>query len=254
MNNSNLCVSGETLILTEQGYFPIQSLSGTKVKVWNGSSWSLSTVQQTGVNQTLYRVEMSDGSFVNCTAYHKFYVKKEGEHFVERRTIQLKAGDISEQSPIFPIISTNACINDPEYQLEKLRDNVVPFEFRIFSRLTWLARRLDEGAGYMQITSDDIDWLRLIKLFSNTLGTAPFIGHSPRGYHLRFCSEDVDLLLNELLMPIKKKTSDYHHIDQPAITVVSITKLDGEHNTYCFNETVHHRGIFNGIYTGNCDE
>ena len=254
IKSSNLCVSGDTKILTTTGYVPIETLAGKIATVWNGYEWSESPVEQTGSNRTLYRVTMSDGSVLDCTGYHKFYVKDDFDSLIERRAMDLRKGDRTEEVKYFPVCSSNTNPNDPRYQSDKLRNDEIPFDFRIFSRLIWLARQIDVDAGCLQITSDNIDWLRQIKLFSNALGTAPFIVESPRGYHLRYNSGDVEYLIDELLMPINKTTSDYRFVSQPELSVESVVELEGRHNTFCFNEPVRHRGVFNGIYTGNCSE
>lgn len=70
---SNLCVSGDTLILTNEGYKPIRGCSGNTVTVWNGKNWSRVNVVQTGVQQEMIQVSLSDGTRLKCTPYHKFY-------------------------------------------------------------------------------------------------------------------------------------------------------------------------------------
>lgn len=71
---SNLCVAPETLILTRSGYTPIVDLVDKVVEVWNGSEWSETVVRQTGVNQPLITVTLSNGLQMDCTPYHKFKV------------------------------------------------------------------------------------------------------------------------------------------------------------------------------------
>lgn len=73
VNQSNLCVTPETEILTREGYKPIGALAGQSVSVWNGEDWSETTVEQTGQAQELVRVWFDDGSHLDCTPYHKFY-------------------------------------------------------------------------------------------------------------------------------------------------------------------------------------
>lgn len=70
---SNLCVSGDTVVLTKHGNIKISLLENTSVQVWNGERWSTVTVLKTGIDQKLVRVELSDGRFLECTPYHKFY-------------------------------------------------------------------------------------------------------------------------------------------------------------------------------------
>jgi len=69
----NPCVTGETQILTSDGYRPIQDTIGEEIKVWNGENWSFVTPFSTGVNPIL-RVELSDGSSLNCTPNHKWLI------------------------------------------------------------------------------------------------------------------------------------------------------------------------------------
>lgn len=73
---SNLCVAPETKILTKDGYQTISKLKDQKVAVWNGEEWSEVTVRQTGRNQRLLKVTFSDGSTLECTPEHKFYVQE----------------------------------------------------------------------------------------------------------------------------------------------------------------------------------
>ncbi len=75
IKSSNLCVAPETKILTDEGYFEIKSLEGKSVKVWNGEEFSETTIQKTGTDQELIRIETSDGCSLDCTPYHKFYIQ-----------------------------------------------------------------------------------------------------------------------------------------------------------------------------------
>lgn len=70
-----MCVSGDTTLLLESGRAEIASLVGRKVKVWNGQTWSEVTPFITGYNRELFRVHLSDGSFLDCTDNHKWLVK-----------------------------------------------------------------------------------------------------------------------------------------------------------------------------------
>lgn len=74
IKSSNLCVAGNTKILTKAGYQEIQTLAGQNVEVWNGSEWSLAPVAQTGTDQKLVKVTTDDGCTLECTPYHKFHI------------------------------------------------------------------------------------------------------------------------------------------------------------------------------------
>lgn len=74
IRSSNLCVAGETPILTKNGYFPIQSLQDQDVEVWNGNEWSKVTVKQTAPRRHLITVYFSNGRSLTCTPDHKFII------------------------------------------------------------------------------------------------------------------------------------------------------------------------------------
>ena len=69
---TNPCVRGDTLILTKYGYLPIETLVDKEVEVWNGEEWSLTTPKLTGTDMPMLTVKFSDGSYVDCTHYHKW--------------------------------------------------------------------------------------------------------------------------------------------------------------------------------------
>ncbi len=75
VRSSNLCVHENTQILTDNGYKNIKSLKDQETNVWNGEEWSKVTIKQTGTNQNLIRVNLSNGSFLDCTPEHIFYVQ-----------------------------------------------------------------------------------------------------------------------------------------------------------------------------------
>ena len=92
IRNSNLCVVGETKILTENGYQEIQEFEGMNIKIWNGVEWSDVNVYKTGCDQKIIKIVTKSGKLLECTHYHKFYIqdKDEGEMFKEIRAMDLK--------------------------------------------------------------------------------------------------------------------------------------------------------------------
>lgn len=65
------CVTGDTMILTSEGHRRIDTIVGQDVKVWNGSQFSDVRPFETGTHP-IYRVTLSDGSYLDCTGNHKF--------------------------------------------------------------------------------------------------------------------------------------------------------------------------------------
>jgi ribonucleotide reductase class II len=53
----------------------ISDLVGREVEIWNGQRWSKVLPMLTGRNRQLYRVNFSDGTFLDVTEKHRFFVK-----------------------------------------------------------------------------------------------------------------------------------------------------------------------------------
>lgn len=71
---------------------PIKSLVGKTVEIWNGKRWSQVVPIQTGSSRSLYRVQFSDGTYLDVTEGHRFFVKDRFETtYQERTTAQLMA-------------------------------------------------------------------------------------------------------------------------------------------------------------------
>jgi intein/homing endonuclease len=81
------CVSGDTLLITRDGMHKIKDIIGSEVEVWNGQKWSKVTPFKTGTNRKFYRVQFGDGSYLDATEYHRFFVKDRfGKEYKEVQT------------------------------------------------------------------------------------------------------------------------------------------------------------------------
>lgn len=92
----NPCVSGNTLILTDNGYKRIDSVIGEKINIWNGIEWSEVTPFATGINP-LMRIKFSDGSQLKCTPYHKFILDNKKRN----KEVRTEAKDLLIGSKLF---------------------------------------------------------------------------------------------------------------------------------------------------------
>lgn len=92
IKSSNLCVTGETQILTDFGYKPIESLSGQAINVWNGKSFSPSIIKFTG-EKNLNILEFSDGTVLNCSDNHKFFIYNKYRKVIVKECKDLFVGD-----------------------------------------------------------------------------------------------------------------------------------------------------------------
>ena len=69
------CVTGNTKILTDTGYYNIKDKVDQNVNIWNGNEFTQVEVKYTG-NQPIYRVELSNGMELDCTSGHKWLIRK----------------------------------------------------------------------------------------------------------------------------------------------------------------------------------
>lgn len=268
---SNLCAAPETPILTDKGYFPIATLAGKDINVWNGKEFSSVKVEKTSDSSKLLTVKLDNGSVGDFTEYHKWYVVNENTSIiVEKRTNELRSGDrIMDFS--FPVIPGNKKLNKAYilgYNTGKYHntDGIVPgVEYDIDSRMKWLSGILDaRGAMYtfnssslMKINCIDYRLLKDIQFFLNCLGVSSFLKES--GYNREY-----KLVLNEyalwqlqqlgistcrIKIAISKKPIDYS-----CIRIESVIDYKRTDSTYCFTEPKRGMGIFAGVITGNCAE
>ena len=78
-----MCVAGDTQLLTYDGITNIREAVGKKIRIWNGQEWATVKPFVTGYNRTLYRVHLSDGTHLDCTAEHNWPIRLYG--CVERK-------------------------------------------------------------------------------------------------------------------------------------------------------------------------
>lgn len=112
------CVSPDTLILTDKGYYNIKSLDEQKVNVWNGTEFSDVIVKKTSDSSRLYKVLLDNGMELDCTDEHKWLVRIGNPAHPERCKIEkiftknLKNGNIIGHFD-YPIIN---CTDPDEFR------------------------------------------------------------------------------------------------------------------------------------------
>jgi ribonucleotide reductase alpha subunit len=273
IRSSNLCVHGDTLVLTDNGYHKIAQLEGSKVNVWNGWEWSSTIIYKTGENQKLLRVKLSDGSELKCTPYHKFYNADKEVITAEK----LKCGTELLTPKRFPVISnsfgpkgyyycpyTNGYICGESNASDGgiLSDEGIPINESIVTRLQWLDGFFDgyKLAGHTGLTFKvkSVRLLTQLRLLMNTLGISPNIKlnndncGSCHDNCITFTERHVQQLIS-LGLRIKPTKGD-SNLDVPPLSVVSVEDTREYADTFCFTEEKRGMGIFNGILTGQCSE
>lgn len=247
---SNLCVSGDTLIATKEGYKVIGENVGKKFTVWNGYEWSENVeFVQTGTDTDLYRVTLSDGRYLDCTDYHKWIIQR-GNETDEVRTIYLKPGSVVHDFKFVQV------------------DEDLAWELKEYFRGIEHRTEIVVGADAFDRTKHSIRILLgkeqadivLPKL--KALGVPTTVGGmiSDSGNDSRVCLYiaigylDLVKRLDIFNRDIFDYYDEHFSTDEKVTTIRSVVKLEGKHNTYCFNEPKRHLGVFNGILTSQCSE
>ena len=112
------CVTGETKILTDCGYFMIKDLENKHINIWNGEMFSNVEVKYTG-DQEIYKVALSNGMELDCSPGHKWLIQRRNIEnpeiclCEEVETIDLKIGDIIERyiTPLIEFEDKNIFLN-----------------------------------------------------------------------------------------------------------------------------------------------
>lgn len=150
VKSSNLCVHGDTEILTDRGYFKIESLEGQNVKVWNGEEWSATIILKTGENQNLSKIVFSDGGHLVCTEYHKFYVK-ENDKEIQVSAYELKEG-VELIRCVYPILTKEQNKNDiPNRQEQSILVKSIEKNYTVADTYCFNEPKLHRGVfnGYL---------------------------------------------------------------------------------------------------------
>ena len=133
------CVSKDTKIQTKDGIYSINKLVSKEVEVWNGDGWSKVKPFLAGKNKDLYRVHISDGSYLECTGDHKWQVKNKGKRIYK----QVETNDL-ELSSIVKSFEINVPFNGKYENMA--------FEYGLFSGDGYI----DNGRPMLVVCGDKI--------------------------------------------------------------------------------------------------
>ena len=271
IRSSNLCVAPETRILTDKGYFPIETLENQKVNVWNGDRWSEVTPVKTGENKKLIEVLFSNGMTLTCTPYHKFLVGKSIKtcERVEAKDLKVKK-DLLVSKWSAPLVHKGEKLENAYSSgynnIRKVTNNrgefmyednpeTVPINCDFPSKISWISGLIDSRAivnkTFLEIKSKKQDFLINIKLFLQTLGLNQsrviqgslmiYPSDVSELFRLGMKTYEVDIRLPNLSLELELNVTE----------IIDCGRVD---DTYCFSESINHAGVFEGVLTGQCNE
>jgi len=126
INSSNLCVSGDTMILLDIGYHKIKDIYEERINhdpfdiitynVWNGTEFAPAFIDKTGINKELLKIKTHDGTVIKCTPEHKFILIIDGkEKLVEAKNLKCNDELIQANLPVVDSICYNLQEKDCSY-------------------------------------------------------------------------------------------------------------------------------------------
>jgi ribonucleoside-diphosphate reductase alpha chain len=155
----------------------------------------------------------------------------------------------------------------------------VPVNYNIQSKIKWLEGYIDgdgcivqlNGIKNIQVSSIEYEFIHNIFYMLQTLGITSTISlmkevclkllPDGKGGHKKYrLNIDCSSLLHLIELGFSPKRLDisdirlHHHKTNKFVRISGIEDNGEYDDTYCFNEPLEHKGIFNGILTGNCSE
>ncbi|MEH2409037.1 ribonucleoside-triphosphate reductase, adenosylcobalamin-dependent [Nostoc sp.] len=324
------CVSGDTLLITRDGMHKIKDVVGDEIEVWNGQKWSQVTPFKTGNNRHLYRVKFADGSYLDATEYHRFFVKDRfAQEYKEVQTKDLM--DVSRyaiHTEPFTIQYEDGLNIDPSYAYtlgiavgdgttDQNGNAKVRYEQK--AALSVIGSKSSERNYDYLPTFKDVTDLGFSGEFLKTLKTNPeslnviaswnrqailhfiagladtdgtnthsngiriYLSNYERAYRVQLLLTKCGIRSSLNLLAHKGSVTNYGVRSQDLyylqITdcgqipcqrldvskgcnakykgkwqiVRSVEELPSLHDTFCFNEPEHHKGVFGNTLTGNCN-
>lgn len=286
------CVTEDTEVLTDNGYFNIKYLAKRQpvVNVWNGEEFSEVHVVQTSESSEIYKVTLSNGMFLKCTPQHKWLIKDMEERvFTENLSEGMmitpfkypKIQDTKSQNIDIEIFSNPydhgmecGMYDKEEYNIFKYNMRAkfqVPMNYSLETKVKWLSGLFEKSKSFdffndkesMIITSNNIDFFQCVHLLLTCLDVNASVQMC--GSHVKLIFDKynvakmayigIEITKDESLQTLLKDFYEEKKNDMPQnyITIKSIEKLEQKQPTYCFNEPKRHCGVFNGILTGQSE-
>jgi len=251
------CVSGDTRILTKNGYYKIDELVNKEVEIWNGEEFTTVTVKYTG-NNSLYRVVLSNGAYLDCTSKHKWIIIENNKE-IRVTTDELIAGVSKLTDCIFPFIDGNKDYVETD-------PIVLPINSNISDKVKWLNNCISTQGKIFQTSTNkyllfpslNVEYLKELQLFFTTISVKSNICSSylviVLNKYIYNVFDNLSINLNiEEITDIKEEYVTHFNECNSFVQVESVTKIVDDSPTYCFNEPKKNSGVFNGILTGQSE-
>lgn len=286
------CVSRDTEILTDKGYMTIGNLEGKVANVWNGTQFSNVMVMKTSQSAVVYRVKLTNGMELTCTATHDWLIDGQEKRV---KTKDLQPGmlikdfeypdDLMTDDEIFSNIDKHGYLAfldfQQDYQPMEFNcrpQHFVPVNFSTKTKVTWLNGAMKHAKiadfknidNFLQLQHFDIGFLKHLQLMFTTMNVRSSICQTKETSEdgtthtyknmmemnvydvIRLISKGVIIIDQDTTNTIQSLYGELTYKKEPLI-IASAEDLPIRIPTYCFEEPINHTGIFNGILTGQSE-
>ena len=242
IRSSNLCVTGNTLILTRDGYRSIDRCVGSVVEIWNGKEFQKVVPLQTSERTTtgLVEIRTTNGKLLRCTPDHVFFLDNEkkvkasmlakGDRLISHvlpgvGCFSKKWADDIQRATAY-ILSNGIRIGDNHY----VRSEDMPSlqELHLDMELLGIHSCIVEKSSSSSSLS-----MNILQITGAEAWDA--LGHSLRTHRLPVLTGEERMRVADTIETVTV---------QPTVSVP----------VYCFREPFRHRAVFQGILAGQCTE
>lgn len=245
IRSSNLCVTGETMMLTREGYVNISMCVGETIHVWNGSDFIPVTPLLTNDECVdILEITFLSGKKISTTSDHVFYLSG------RENTETVCASDLKENMVLCE------CVLPPVSKCSKAFHDTL---LRVIHYVIQHCVRFEESFvvySYDRTSLDEIQYdLELVGVRMNIRQVSSSSGVS-RWMGL-FSEHDKQILtrLSSLSWDVSSSiVSHGHKIEGETVARVVKRKTSCGVPVYCVREPFRHRVVFQGIMTGQCTE
>lgn len=294
IKQSNLCVTGDTRLLTDRGYIKAKELyeeqtifkagidSRTKnmdLKNFGCDIVKTIPMQRTARSVDVYKMRLSNGMTIKSTKWHKYYIAKD-EKVVKKPLSELIVGDkVLIQSDCgffgnFGIAETrglahkgkNNILKVPEFIFKGTKETVCTYLSNVFKTEGSISTSKKYKSCAIQLISASEQFLQEIQMLLINLGVFATVykQHSTKKNY-KLLVQDRNSIDN-FIKNIKLEEKDIEKLNKckkmltnklPKHQYTSkIVSIEyvGKEDVYDTTQTDYHSLIFNGIVTGNCTE
>lgn len=260
LGNKSFCVSGDTKLITKSGITTIRDAVGQEIEIWNGNEWAPVTPFKTGDADELIRVSFNDGSYLDVTENHRFFVSNIADGSYKEvlakdlnvglytEPVNMRYDDIGEQVDDAYAIGEMLTYNDADVAMRIVtsafswnRSSICNFilgivdDFRSSAEYT-----IGAPYGFSGWVGLGDEFIRLVQLLLTKIGVMSRISYI-QSYYLEIIDAEK---LTSLTTPTDVKFNQM---------IIGVCALPGTYESFCFTEPKTGKGVFGNTLTGQCN-